>query len=101
MMLDKFLYPSYLVGCNITGPSEFGKSCFQTIVILNVPDDFGKVNINSPSQNQEFYHRLEKCFSNTLPKNIIQNILEEEVLHLLIEELVYDDNLESRKNKNI
>ena len=36
MIMEKFLYPQNPVQCNITGPSESGKSVFLTNINLNI-----------------------------------------------------------------
>ena len=39
--MEKFLYPSHPVRCTVTGPSDFGKSRFRTILNLTSINDFG------------------------------------------------------------
>ena len=41
-----------------------------------------------------FFHRLNKCFNNFIPKNFIQNTLNEEVVDSIIEQIVNDENFE-------
>ena len=40
--MDKFLYPTHLFRCSLTGPSECGKSYFRTTLILNINNEFEK-----------------------------------------------------------
>ena len=61
---DKLLYPNHPVKCITTGPTECGKSVFQTNLILNIIDEFEKIYIYSPSLHQDFYRKLFQCFSN-------------------------------------
>ena len=86
--MEKFLYPTHPVGCIITGPSECGKSCFLTNLILNSVNEYDKIYIYSPSLHQELYQKLIKCFSNHIPIHIIPNILNEEDIDITIEEIV-------------
>ena len=86
--MDKFLYPNHPVRCIITGPSECGKSVFQTNLFLNIINEYDKIYIYSPSLHQVFYQKLIKCFSNYIPINIIPNILNEEDIDIVIEEIV-------------
>ena len=83
--MEKFLYPSHPVRCIITGPSECGKSVFLTNLILNIINEYDKINIYSPSLHQDLYQKLIKCFSNYIPIHIISNILNEEDLDRLDE----------------
>ena len=86
--MEKILYPSHPCRCIITGPSNVGKSFFLTNLILNIINEYDKIYIYSPSLHQEFYQKLIKCFSNYIPINIIQNILNEEDLDLVIEDVI-------------
>ena len=40
--MEKILYPAHPVRCNITGPSECGKSAFLTNLILNIINKYVK-----------------------------------------------------------
>ena len=84
--MDKILYPNHPVRCIITGPSECGKSVFLTHLILNIINEYDKIYIYSPSLHQDLYQKLNKCFSNYIPINIIPNILNEEDIDIVIEE---------------
>ena len=83
--MDTFLYPSHPVRCNITGPSECGKSKFLTNLILNIINEYEKIYIYSPSLHRDLYQKLIKCFSNSIPIHIISNILNEEDIEIVIE----------------
>ena len=52
-MMGKFLYPNHPVRCIIAGPSECGKSIFQTNLILIIINEFDKIYIYSPSLHQD------------------------------------------------
>ena len=86
--MEKFLHPSHPVRCIITGPSNVGKRYFLTNIILNFFNDYGEINIYSPSLHQDLYQNLIKSFSNYIPIHIIPNILNEENFDVLIEEIV-------------
>ena len=43
--MDKILYPSHPCRCNITGPSECGKSVFLTNLTLNFINEYDKIYI--------------------------------------------------------
>ena len=59
--MENLLYPTDPVKCFITGPSECGKSVILTIIFLNTTSEFEKMDICSPSLNQDFYQKLNKC----------------------------------------
>ena len=86
--MDKKLYPPYPCRCIIRGPSNVGKSVFQTNLILNIINEYDKIYIYSPSLHQELYQRLIKCFSNNIPIHIISDILNEDDLDIVIEEVI-------------
>ena len=86
--MEKVLYPQHPIRCIITGPSECGKSVFLTNLILNIINKYDKIYIYSPSLHQDLYQKLNKCFSNYIPFNIIPNILNEEDIDVVIDELV-------------
>ena len=73
------------------------KIMFLTNLILNIINYFGK--IYSPSLHQDLYRKLNESFTNFTPINLIQNVLNEENLHYLLEELVNDKNCEDSKPK--
>ena len=90
--MGKILYPSHPVRCIIVGPSNVGKSVFLTNLILNFINEYEKIFIYSPSLHQDLYQRLNKCFSNYIPINIISNILNEEDIDIVIDEIVNNKN---------
>ena len=59
--MDEFQCPSHPVICIIGWPSESGKSCFLTKLILNTINDFGKTYISSPSLHQELDQKNLEC----------------------------------------
>ena len=67
MTIDKYLHPNHPVRCNITGPSECGKSVFLTNLILNIINEYKKLFIYSPSLHHDLDQKLIKCFSNYIP----------------------------------
>ena len=69
--MEKFLHPTHPVRCIITGPSECGKSIFLTKLILNIINEYNKMDIYSPSLHQDLYQKLLKCFSIYIPIHII------------------------------
>ena len=92
--MEKFLYPNHPVRCIITGPSCSGKSYFLRNLILNIINDYDKIYIYSPSIHQDLYQKLIKCFSNSIPINIIPNILNAEDIDIVIEEIVNNKDFE-------
>ena len=94
--MEKHLYPSHLVRCIITGPSECGKSYFLTNLILNIINEYDKIYIYSPSLHQELYQKLIKCFSKNIPIHIIPNILNEGDFDVVIQEIA--DNIDFQKS---
>ena len=92
--MDKILYPSHPLRCIITGPSNVGKTCFLTNIILNTINEYYKIYIYSPSLHQDLYQRLIECFTNYIPINIISNILNEEDIDIVIEEKITDKDFE-------
>ena len=83
--MEKVLYPSHPCRVKITGPSECGKGCFLTNLILNIINEYDKIYIYSPSLHQNLYQKLIKSFSNYIPIYIIPNIFNEE--DIVIEEV--------------
>ena len=59
-MMEKYLYPTHLVRCIITGPSECGKSVFLANLILNIINENDKMYIYSPSLHQDLYQKSIK-----------------------------------------
>ena len=47
--MEKFLYPTPPVSCNITGPSSSGKIVFLITLFLKNSREFEKIYIHSPS----------------------------------------------------
>ena len=92
--MDKYLYPNRPVRCNISSPSEFGKSVFLINLILNIFNEYDKIYIYSPSLHQDLYQKLIKSFSNYIPTHIITNILNEEHIAVVIDEKVENKNFE-------
>ena len=88
--MDKILYPNHPVCCIITGPSCSGKSVFLTNLILNIINEHDKKYIYSPSLHQDLYQKLNKCFSNY----IHFNILNEEDIDKVIEDIVNKKDFE-------
>ena len=99
MNMEKFLYPSHPLRCIITGPSECGKSVFLPKFILNISKEYIKIYIYSPSHQQDRYQKLNECFSNYIPINIIPNILNEEDIDLVIDEIVNNKDFEKSKTE--
>ena len=71
MNMEKCLYPTHRVRCIITGPSKCGKSVFLTNLIFNIINEYNEIYIHSPSLHQDLYQKLNKCFNNYIPLNII------------------------------
>ena len=53
--MEEILYPNHPVRCNITGPSDCGKSVIVTNLILNIVNEYNKIYIYSPSLHQDLY----------------------------------------------
>ena len=75
--MEKILYPNHPVQCITTGPSECGKTVFLTNLFLKIINEYNKIYIYSASLHQDLYQKLNKCFSKSIPINIIPNILNE------------------------
>ena len=97
--MEKILYPTHPLRCIITGPSECGKSVFLTNLILNIINEYDKINIYSPSLYQDLYQKLIKCFSNCIPIHIISNILNEADMDVVISEIVVNKDVEKSKTE--
>ena len=55
--MDKYHCPSHPICCNITGPSECGKSVFLTNLILNIINKYDKIYIYSASLHQDLFFK--------------------------------------------
>ena len=86
--MERFFYPNHPVRCNITGPSECGKTLFLINLFLDIFNYYNKIYIYSPSLHQDLYQKLIKCFSNYIPIHIIPNILNEDDIVLVFDELI-------------
>ena len=94
--MEKLLYPNHPIRCIITGPSEYCKSVFLTILMLNNINEQDKLFIYSPSLHQDLYQKLIKCFSGYTSINIIPNILNEEDVDIVIEKTVNNKDFENQ-----
>ena len=92
--MDRFLYPQHPIRCAVTGPSQCGKSCFLSNLILISVNTFEKKYTYSPSLHQNLYQKLFTYFTEYIRVNIIPNILNEEYIVLVIDEIVNDKNFE-------
>ena len=92
--MEKNFCPTHPVRCIITGPSESGKSLFLTNLILNILNEYDKINIYSPSLHQDLYQKIFECFSNYIPNIILANILNEEDFDVVFEEIVNNKDFE-------
>ena len=70
------------------------QTSFQTILILNIINEYDQIYIYSPSLHQDLHQKLFKCFSNYIPINIIPNILYGEDIDVVIEEVVKNKDFE-------
>ena len=87
-MIEKLLYPTHLVSCIITGPSQCGISVFLTNSTLNIIIDYDKIYIYWPSLHEDLYQKLIKCFSNYMPIHKIPDILDEEDIDIVFDEII-------------
>ena len=92
--MEKFLYPQHPIRCIIAGPGNVGKSVFLTNLILNLFSEYDKIYIYSPSLRQDLYQKLIKGFSNYIPININQNILNEEDFDVVFEEITNNEDFQ-------
>ena len=90
----KFLYPQHPIPCEITGPSECGKSVFLTNLILNIINEYDIIYIYSPSLHQMLYQKLFNCFRNYIPIHTIPSILTEEDMDIVIDEICKNKDFE-------
>ena len=51
--MEKYFYPTHPVRCNITGPTECGKSVLLTNLISNIINEYYKIYIYSTSLHQD------------------------------------------------
>ena len=86
--MEKSLYPKHPVRCIICGRSSAGKSVFITNIILDIISEYDKIYIYSTSLHQDLCRKINKCFSNYIPIDIIPNFLNEKDIDLVIEEIV-------------
>ena len=97
--MEKYLYPKSPVRCIISGESASGKSNLLFKILFNIINDFDKIFIYSPTIHQPVYRTMIKCFNNSLPLNIIQNILREGIpldeLDKTIEEIINNEDFKS------
>ena len=90
--MDIFSYSTHPARGILTRLFEFRKSVSLTKLISIANDDSGKLYIFSPSLHQDLYQKIIKCFINSIPIKLIQNIIKEEDLDLLIEGTVNHKN---------
>ena len=83
-MMEKTLYPKHPLRCIKTGPSNSGKTVFLTNLILNNTDKYIKINIYSPSLQQDIHQILFRGFFNFIPFHIIPNIVNEEDIGVVV-----------------
>ena len=62
--------------------------------MLNNIIENDKIYIYSPSLHQDLYQKINICFSNYIPYNIIPNILNKEDIDVVIEEIVNNEDFE-------
>ena len=94
MTIGNFFYPNRPVRCNVTSPSECGKSVFVANLILYIIDEYDKIYIYSTSLHQDFYQKLLEYFSNYIPIHITPTILKEEVFDVVIDEILNNKDFE-------
>ena len=94
MTFDKKLYLIHPVRCIITGPSECGKSVFLTNLILNIFNEYDKMNNYLPSIHEDLYQNVIECFSRYIPIHIIPKILNEEDIDIVIEEITKNEDFQ-------
>ena len=94
MILEKYLYPSHLVPCNIIGPSCYRKSVFVTNIMVNIIEECDKLFIYSLNSHQYIYQKLNKSFSYQIPIIIFPNILNEDNIVVVIEQIVIIKDVE-------
>ena len=92
--MKNVLYPTHLVCCNITGPSECGKSVFLTNLVLNSSNELDQIYIYSPSLHQDLYQQFFKCFCNNTLVYKIPKVLNEEDIDVVTDEIVNDKHFE-------
>ena len=99
--MDKYLYPKHPVRCIITGPSNVGKSCFSTNLILYIINEHDKIhdNIYSPSLHHDLHQKLIKCFSNYILIHIFQNNSNAEDIDVVIDNIVTNKDFQKSDRK--
>ena len=60
---------------------------FLRKLISHTNNDFGKINTSSLSLQKNLDQNLIKCFTNFIPINMIQNVVNEDDSDLMIEEI--------------
>ena len=76
------------------------KNFFLTNLVLNTINEFENIFLFFPISTSRYINRkLIKCFTNNIPKNIISNILDDEVLGLMIDELCGDKEFEKSETE--
>ena len=97
--MEKFLYPNHPFRCITTGPSEYGKTGFLTILFLNIIHEYKQIYIFSPSLHQYLYQKSNKCFTKYIPIHIISNNLQKEDIDVVIEERVNNKDFDNSKTE--
>ena len=59
---------------------------FSKETTLFINNEFGKIDVYSPSLRQDSCQKINKCSDNFKPISILQDILNGEIVNLLIEE---------------
>ena len=98
--MDIFLYLIHPVQFTVTGPSEGGKFCFPTNLFTNIINDSGKIYIYSRFLHEHSLQKLFNCFTNFVPKNIFEEILNEDDLDVLKEAIFIEKNFVKSKKKD-
>ena len=87
-----FLYPTQSVRSILKRPCQCGKSEFLTNLNFTFISEFEKIDIYSPSLQQDSQQRFFKCFCNDIPINKSPNFFIEEGKILVNDEMVNDKN---------
>ena len=90
--MDKKLYPKSPVRVVISGPSDCGKTCLLTKLIIEIINNFTEIYIYSPSIHQDMYQKLIECFEQKIPPKSISKILKNKKT---IEDCLDDENFEA------
>ena len=67
---------------------------FYTNLFLNIFDEYDKIDIHSPSIDQNLYKTIIKSFTNYIPIHIIPNNLNEQDIDVVIDELCNDTDFQ-------